>query len=357
MLEYKIMKEKITQNAFTLSEVLITLGIIGVVAAITLPILITNIQDRVKSARIQNIKQKFSKATDKMLSVSGLNGYASTEAFVTELQHHLKLAKICDNSHLQECWPTEKVIIDDDGKEWEISKTKTGKQLKMKNDDSHDWDNTMGIITADGTAMILSYNKKCDIDTNNPVAWSADSSSSSGCVAAVFDWNGAKKPNQLSKDVIAFNAGGLGSGCAFELGGKCFGAPFIPTPVTKAECNKMVASNKYGITSCYYNNDYWAGAVKQCGHVNNLPTLSELGQVASAIYEGNPSISAKQYVDNLTYKSGTASSLGFPEPHFVIWAGDDVNDGGAYYRQFSLVSTGVTLTSRNAIIDAMCLND
>ena len=34
--------------AFTLAEVLITLGIIGVVAALTLPALLTNIQSRVR---------------------------------------------------------------------------------------------------------------------------------------------------------------------------------------------------------------------------------------------------------------------------------------------------------------------
>ena len=79
---------------FTLAEVLITLGLIGVVAALTLPAIIANIQERVKTERVQNIKQKFSKATDKMLSVSSMNGYDSTATFVNELQHHLKIAKI-----------------------------------------------------------------------------------------------------------------------------------------------------------------------------------------------------------------------------------------------------------------------
>ena len=35
----------IKKNAFTLAEVLITLGIIGIVAAITIPTLINNVQD------------------------------------------------------------------------------------------------------------------------------------------------------------------------------------------------------------------------------------------------------------------------------------------------------------------------
>ncbi len=107
-----------THRGFTLAEVLITLAIVGVVAAITMPALIANIQDRVKTARIQNITQKFGKATDKMKSLSTLGGYATTMDFVNELQKHLKIAKVCANQHLTKCWPTDKVIINDEGKEW-----------------------------------------------------------------------------------------------------------------------------------------------------------------------------------------------------------------------------------------------
>ena len=313
--------------AFTLAEVLITLGIIGVVAAITLPMLIANIQDRVQTARVQNIKQKFSKATDKMLSVSGLNGYDSTEAFVTELQNHLKLAKICDNSHLQECWPTEKVIIDDNGKEWDISNTKTAKQLIMTNDDSHDWDDTMGIITADGTAMILSYNKKCDIDTSKPVVWTADNSGSTACIAAVFDWNGEKKPNKLSKDVIAFNAGGLGSGCAFELGGKCFMAPKLAnTYLTKAEC--AARKGELGLTYCNNGNDYYAGAAAECGGTSKIASKADVALIASEIY-------GKAGVYNITPNSSIATSMGFPDPKtspFWVWYGQENSNSDFAYR-------------------------
>ncbi len=49
---YKITRLK---NGFTLSEVLITIGIIGVVAVITIPALISNVQNYVKSKRVENI--------------------------------------------------------------------------------------------------------------------------------------------------------------------------------------------------------------------------------------------------------------------------------------------------------------
>ena len=344
--------------AFTLAEVLITLGIIGIVAAITMPALIANIQDKVKSARIQNIKQKFSKATDKMLSVSNMNGYASTEAFVNEFQHHLKIAKICDNSHLNECWPVDKVIIDDEGNDWEIVKTKTGKTLKMKNDDSHDWDDTVGIITADGTAMILSYNKKCDIDTSKPVTWSSDSSSSTSCIASVFDWNGAKKPNKLSEDVIAFNAGGLGSGCVVKVNGKCFSSPVSADLLTTSECYAL--KSKLGIKDCVYYDDRWGGAVKLCGGIQNMPTDADLKKIAEMIYEGKPNINDNYATGNLKYKAGTATALGLPEPYFGIWSADEIMHYTNYAAYGRYYDTNVTINgsyARSMSFMAMCKVD
>ncbi len=340
------MKKKL--KAFTLAEVLITLAIVGVVAAITMPALIANIQERVKTARIQNITQKFGKATDKMKSLSTLGGYATTMDFVNELQKHLKIAKVCDNQHLAECWPTEKVIINDEGKEWEISKTPTGKQLKMTNDDTHEYGDTVGIVTADGTAMILTYNTKCDID-EKPVTWSNNQSSTSGCVAAVFDWNGSKMPNKLSNDVITFNAGGLGQSCAFEINGGCFKAlQAANKPLTYAECTaqKDALSLDYCCSSGFCSNhDYFAGAVAMCGGKSKMASAADLAAIASEIYgttigaESNLISSAGK-----TYNASIGAKYGFPDAKtasFRIWSStrEDVFGNLAYAREFYSASS------------------
>ena len=266
--------------AFTLAEVLITLGIIGVVAAITMPVLLSNVNNKVKAERVLNIKQKLSKVTDKMAVQSGLMGYDSTDAFVKEMQKHMKIAKVCDNAHLDNCWPTKEVTLDDEGKTWKISKTKNAKTLKVSKADGDDWSDTVGIVTADGTALILSYNKGCTFDVDKTgLKGNGAASNSLNCLAGVFDWNGGKKPNKLAKlegdsngDVITLGkASGLGSACSLEIGGKCFSAAFIPTPLTKAECE--AEKGKLGIRKCEYEQDYWAGAVKQCGGVSKMPTV------------------------------------------------------------------------------------
>lgn len=348
---------------FTLAEVLITLGIIGVVAALTLPTLNQAVNKRVRAEQIRTVKYKFTKATDKMNSLGLIGPYNSTAAFVAELQKHLKIAKVCPSSKLRECWPYDKITLLD-GKEYEVTKIQTGKQFQMKNSDTADYSSpNVGIITGDGTPMILSYNTKCEaLDPVKQYGWSTEdnkpvSNATASCVAAVFEVNGTGKPNKQNDDVALFNANGLGNSCAIELdGGKCFGAPFTPKPVTKAECEQMKADGM--VNGCQFNTDYWAGAVKQCGGKSNMPTAADLAKIASAIYEGNPSISATGRTDNLIYKPGTATSLGLPEPSFYLWSGEEGVGGAAYNRGFTPTDSLWYRSDRsNRNTQAVCLGD
>ena len=325
--------------AFTLAEVLITLGIIGIVAALTLPAFISNVQGRIQAKRVENINQKLSKVTDKMAVQSGLIGYPDTMSFVQEMKKHMSIAKVCDNSHLAECWGTTEVDVGKD-KPWEISKTKTAKTLKIGEPDN--WADTVGIVTADGTPMILSYNKNCNFDPSKDglqYNQSSGKSNSLACLSGVFDWNGGARPNKLGDDVITLGmASGLGSSCAFEVGSTCYTAPFTPTPLTFAECE--AEKDNLGIKACYYDNDYWAGAVKQCDGVSKMPTLAQLGELASQLYVGNPSIGAEENKYDIQFdsNSSTAKSLGLT-PYFYLWSGEENSSYYAYSRHFLATSS------------------
>ena len=156
------------------------------------------------------------------------------------------------------------------------------------------------------------------------------------CLSGVFDWNGGAKPNKLGDDVITLGmASGLGSSCAFEVNGTCYTAPFTPTPMTKAECKAAVAEGKLGIKYCGYEQDYWAGAVKQCGGVSKMPTMAQLGELASQLYVGNPTIGAKQDKYYIEYdpNSPVSKSLGLT-PDFSLWSGEEYSFDDAYGRYF-----------------------
>ena len=349
---------------FTLAEVLITLGIIGIVAALTLPAFISNVQGRIQAKRVENINQKLSKVTDKMAVQSGLIGYPDTMAFVQEMKKHMSIAKVCDNSHLAECWGTTEVDVGKD-KPWEIAKTKTAKTLKINEPDN--WADTVGIVTSDGTPMILSYDKNCNFDPNNAglqYNQSSGKSNSLACLSGVFDWNGGARPNKLGDDVITIGmASGLGNNCAFEVGSTCYTAPFTPKPLTFAECQAAVAEGKLGIKWCHWANEYWAGAVKQCGGVSKMPTMAQLSELVSQLYIGNPSIRANENIQTgglqFDSNSETAKVFGLTLTlPFYIWSGEEHGSYNAYNRGFYSTATYLLDDARtNRNIVAVCIND
>ncbi|HIS36513.1 TPA: hypothetical protein IAC10_07775, partial [Candidatus Scatousia excrementigallinarum] len=144
----------------------------------------------------------------------------------------------------------------------------------------------------------------------------------------------------------------------FEANGKKWSCPFYPTKISRAECE--AEKGKLGIKECdHYDNDYWAGAVKQCGGVGNMPTGSDLIKIAQSIYNGNPSINSSGYTYDLTYDSAMATLLGLPaEPDFSLWSGEEPSKGYAYRRDFNLTSTYAYHMNRyHSHVQAICRVD
>ena len=272
------------KNAFTLAEVLITLGVIGVVAAVTMPTLITNVQERVRKEQVRTVKYKLTKATDKMNSLGKIGHYDSTEAFVNELKKHLSIAKVCDSNHLAECWGGTSFTNANGSKTYTVSSLTTGKSLEALQFNSGKTD-TVGIVTGDGTPIILTYGKECQaLDETKQYTWSVvdgkpETNATAGCVSMVFDINGAKGPNKVGTDVRTMNS----------LLGMVYLGNTYPA-LTQAECTKY--KNDLGINNCYngadggsnqqQDNDKWAGAVKACHDIGlHLPSMETLSQIAT----------------------------------------------------------------------------
>ena len=359
-------KELFTKKrGFTLAEVLITLGVIGIVATMTLPVLMQSVQKKIKTSRIDNIIHKLSNGTDRMAVQSTLNGYASTKDFVLELSRYMKINQICDNNQLDVCWPVKEVNLKEDGKTWEIAKTKNAKTLKIASPDN--WLDTVGIVTGDGVSMILSYDKNCNFNvdmTGLEIDKETKKPTTLNCISGIFDWNGGQAPNKLGEDIqLLGNASGLGSSCAFEINGTCYTAPFKPTPVSKSECEKMIGDT-YGIKECCSESyckgkDYWAGAVQQCGGVKNMPTQAQLKEIADYIYKDVLYSSGEYDTGMLTERS---NSLGLPEitqdSGFCLWSGEESNSDAGYGRYFgSDGSYSNDYYRHSSYVRAVCLGD
>ena len=182
------------KKAFTLSEVLLTLTIIGVVAMMTIPTLNNNVNDMHFKAAA---RKTFVTLADAM-SMIALRGYVDSHVpadgntdnikawYNTYLSPNLRVMKVCDDRE-KGCWHVDGNTYGLNGRKVYCSDT-VG-QIGG------------GVITArlnDGSAInIDSYGKESirkyfgvDIDT-------------SAGIVVFFDVNGDKRPNKLGKDIFA----------------------------------------------------------------------------------------------------------------------------------------------------------
>ena len=305
--------------AFTLAEVLITLAIIGIVAALTIPTLVQNYQTKAWNTASQVFQRKLGEAL-KVMNVQGtLAGYTTTEAFVDELSKHIKITRICENDDITTCF-ADKVTWD--GEEVEMSKIKTS-----KNFGKDDWDtNTVAVQFANGVNGVIAYNPSCTQDpyNNNKITIGKESIGVNDCLG---------------------NIALEGSNCAIELSdGTCFTAPFIPTPLTHAEC--IERQSELGITDCRDgDDDYWGGAVKACHDMgSSLPSDTEVMKLAEELYQdANGSFSGNRDNDlAIEWKFITSASAGF-----WLWSSEEYSPTYAYYRNFRSTDINRYKTTRS----------
>lgn len=168
--------------AFTLAEVLITLGIIGIVAAMTLP---TLIQKNNEKSTIISLKKIYSVIQQAFVGLSFEHGTPENWDIDDNIEfrdlmgEQLKLVKRC--APMEEgCWYNEftKMIFG-------------GKSENLLGNDNYST-----AILSDGTIMAFdNFDKNCDI---------FHSSGAAACGQIIVDINGFKKPNQWGRDVFAF---------------------------------------------------------------------------------------------------------------------------------------------------------
>jgi len=169
-------KQKSHTRAFTLAEVLVTLGIIGVVAAITIPIINNAVLDaQYKSAykkAYSTLYQAFNDASREDLLVdvadAGTNpNYGGNNANVLAIMGKFKTVKQCTNNNNSACWEStgEKY-----GKSYDI----TGRPVGSHN----------AFIDSSGMAWTA-------------IEWYQD--------RIALDTNGFKQPNQYGKDRFVFH--------------------------------------------------------------------------------------------------------------------------------------------------------
>lgn len=282
-------KERSKKAGFTLAEILITITVIGVVAALTLPILTVKLREQIRNHQISTFEHKLSRSTDLLNLNNGIGPYyPSTINFVRALSKHLKIVATCDKGNVESCFNYKNIDIGAD-EPLALNEITTGAYLGL---DTDSYPDVAAMVLADGTPMLLSFNVNCPI--SDPASrkysqanWknSASKSSTTSCIKGVFDVNGSKGPNKLNQDVIPFDA--TLQKIASKKKFKCTPYTIEGTTICVGEniyranqhfnsgLNCVPSSSGYagdeycleegkGNPKYTYNNDYYAQARKNC---------------------------------------------------------------------------------------------
>lgn len=203
-------------KAFTLAEVLITLGIIGIVSAMTMPALIQKNQDKELISRAKKVYSDFNNVmllSQQDYGVIGDNSFLFNEkddalTVARNINKYFKGAKLCENANQDGC-ESYYYNIKYATKRYSSDNTTTTENSRTR----------PKIILSNGAIIAIDTNKSgcalkeytgTNYDENGLVIKNPDGSistttyKSSICANIFFDVNGAKKPNQFGHDSFWF---------------------------------------------------------------------------------------------------------------------------------------------------------
>ena len=211
------------KKAFTLAEVLITLTIIGIIAAMVIPSLMADINEKAFDTQRKALYARISQAIPAMPKIAGygtLKGTLSSgstqqsvtedtaaETFVTEgLSKVIKMNNMCYSDNITDCgFPESFSSIN--GTTINLSSILTLKDFNplMMTANS----NALGVYeqlntkaaafeTANGESILVYYNPNCQPDLKETVVHFIQPKM---CANFVYDLNGNKAPNTVGKDI------------------------------------------------------------------------------------------------------------------------------------------------------------
>ncbi len=206
------MKKK---KGFTLAEILITLAIIGIVAAITLPSLLVNVNEKAWDAQKKALHARLAQAIGQMNALGGYGTYTedaegnatedtAAESFILDaLSKVYKINNVCGPDKLSSCGIPSKITTLDAASEINFPTKMSELNSNLLNgnhapgEDGNIADTKAAAFeTVNGESIAVFYNPLCSSDT-----LTAHFTQNKMCVNFVYDLNGSEGPNQVGKDV------------------------------------------------------------------------------------------------------------------------------------------------------------
>ncbi len=202
-------------KGFTLAEILITLAIIGIVAAITLPSLLVNVNEKAWEAQRKALHARMAQAIGQMNTLGGYGTFetdeegtatadTAAESFILDaLSKVYKINNVCGPDKLSSCGIPSKITTLNATSEIAFptkmselnSKLLNGLHVENENGDMADT-KAAAFETVNGESLAVFYNPLCSSDTS-----AEHYAQNKMCINFIYDLNGVEGPNQVGKDV------------------------------------------------------------------------------------------------------------------------------------------------------------
>lgn len=172
-------------KAFTLAEILITMGIVGVIAALTVPDLVSDYQNKAMAVKARKSFNEIEEALDLMLTDEGKNTLRTSSLYTRDdgvayfATHYLKTISSANGFSTDKYYPLEE-------RKAQEAKGDDEPAISATKPENFSCDGSTYVL-ADSTAICLSLN-----------------SSITGGLKITMDTNGKEPPNTGGRDMFSF---------------------------------------------------------------------------------------------------------------------------------------------------------
>ena len=193
-------------SGFTMPEVLITLGIIGIVAVIMLSLMQRASQEKAYEAGRKKALATIGEVGRMLAAQDEMRDSSNAQNFVEgKLKTKLSIVKTCAHNKLQNCGlPSKiKVLKSLNSTETEtINMPKSMSELYQYNGPQSGFNSTSyGFLMVNGFAINLFYNPNCSTANVYFKNSGLHNAANTICINAIYDMNGLKAPNEVGKDI------------------------------------------------------------------------------------------------------------------------------------------------------------
>ena len=315
-------------KAFTMAEVLIAIAVIGVIAALVLPVMLKNYNNRIFATKARRAYTAIVDACSHGLSDDQVK-YPG-DIIDNHCQYIPGKSCTAENGSGTITLKDGTVITmtgwsGNPGGDLEVTiDTNAGKGPNATGKDIWTTKLTRDCKLADdGTAGTISYLKSQD--------WRISEEEATASEPELTEEEQQALALAKRRDFTKWTAETLTSGLSEDY------------------CNSI--KDQYGITECLSGgNDYWAAAVEKCGGVQNLPTESDLHALAQELYPGScndyDGTPTSSWTQDCTGTLDTSKLSEYPGLSGLgsswsnLWSGSEYSSGNARGRDFRRRSSG-----------------